>query len=142
MTEFFLVNDELVCFFFFSSRRRHTISYGDWSSDVCSSDLEVRDRGGDGDDYRDLERLGILLRKGENSQRQGRDVPRDVHDRGGDRWGERHEHRSREAPILLLRCLPPDFLRRNREAWQRGGSAGRESGRAGEVAATGGELPR
>src|SRR6266516_8143999 len=25
--------------FFFSSRRRHTISYGDWSSDVCSSDL-------------------------------------------------------------------------------------------------------
>src|SRR5574342_646244 len=25
--------------FFFSSRRRHTISGGDWSSDVCSSDL-------------------------------------------------------------------------------------------------------
>src|SRR5207248_9813983 len=28
-------------FFFFSSRRRHTRSYGDWSSDVCSSDLIV-----------------------------------------------------------------------------------------------------
>src|SRR5437867_13058290 len=27
-------------FFFFSSRRRHTRSYGDWSSDVCSSDLD------------------------------------------------------------------------------------------------------
>src|SRR5207248_4896082 len=26
---------------FFSSRRRHTRSYGDWSSDVCSSDLFV-----------------------------------------------------------------------------------------------------
>src|SRR5437867_6344480 len=26
---------------FFSSRRRHTRSYGDWSSDVCSSDLKV-----------------------------------------------------------------------------------------------------
>src|SRR5574340_1020153 len=25
--------------FFFSSRRRHTRSFGDWSSDVCSSDL-------------------------------------------------------------------------------------------------------
>src|SRR5207248_7129853 len=25
--------------FFFSSRRRHTRSYGNWSSDVCSSDL-------------------------------------------------------------------------------------------------------
>src|SRR2546426_5332958 len=30
----------LLCFFFFfSSRRRHTRLQGDWSSDVCSSDL-------------------------------------------------------------------------------------------------------
>src|SRR5437762_9547167 len=29
------------CFFFFSSRRRHTRYIGDWSSDVCSSDLAV-----------------------------------------------------------------------------------------------------
>src|SRR5437868_11831151 len=28
------------CCFFFSSRRRHTRSKRDWSSDVCSSDLE------------------------------------------------------------------------------------------------------
>src|SRR5699024_12740829 len=28
-----------MCIFFFSSRRRHTISKRDWSSDVCSSDL-------------------------------------------------------------------------------------------------------
>src|SRR6266487_1738387 len=28
------------CFFFFSSRRRHTSWTGDWSSDVCSSDLD------------------------------------------------------------------------------------------------------
>src|SRR5215470_18784006 len=28
-----------VVFFFFSSRRRHTRCYRDWSSDVCSSDL-------------------------------------------------------------------------------------------------------
>src|SRR5256885_10768158 len=31
-------------FFFFSSRRRHTRLQGDWSSDVCSSDLVVRSR--------------------------------------------------------------------------------------------------
>src|SRR5215211_8496815 len=31
-------------FFFFSSRRRHTRSLCDWSSDVCSSDLELRAR--------------------------------------------------------------------------------------------------
>src|SRR5260221_2998581 len=30
----------IVDFFFFSSRRRHTRSLCDWSSDVCSSDLE------------------------------------------------------------------------------------------------------
>src|SRR5256885_8421987 len=37
----FLVAYEIhrVCFFFFSSRRRHTRLQGDWSSDVCSSDL-------------------------------------------------------------------------------------------------------
>src|SRR3989454_2888721 len=29
----------ILCFFFFSSRRRHTRLQGDWSSDVCSSDL-------------------------------------------------------------------------------------------------------
>src|SRR5438034_3552496 len=29
-----------LCFFFFSSRRRHTRSLCDWSSDVCSSDLK------------------------------------------------------------------------------------------------------
>src|SRR5256885_5665692 len=27
-------------YFFFSSRRRHTRLQGDWSSDVCSSDLD------------------------------------------------------------------------------------------------------
>src|SRR5256885_3892444 len=32
---------EPAVFFFFSSRRRHTILQGDWSSDVCSSDLHI-----------------------------------------------------------------------------------------------------
>src|SRR5699024_11542898 len=32
-------------FFFFSSRRRHTRSKRDWSSDVCSSDLDRYERG-------------------------------------------------------------------------------------------------
>src|SRR5437762_7698951 len=36
----------LLFFFFFSSRRRHTRYIGDWSSDVCSSDLNrMIDRG-------------------------------------------------------------------------------------------------
>src|SRR5260221_9629316 len=34
----------VLCFFFFSSRRRHTRSLCDWSSDVCSSDLPRQER--------------------------------------------------------------------------------------------------
>src|SRR5690348_18043304 len=37
----------LLVFFFFSSRRRHTRWTGDWSSDVCSSDLGVGQVGGE-----------------------------------------------------------------------------------------------
>src|SRR5205807_4607271 len=33
------LHHSLVHLFFFSSRRRHTRLQGDWSSDVCSSDL-------------------------------------------------------------------------------------------------------
>src|SRR3712207_8750754 len=33
------VMESLDVFFFFSSRRRHTRYWRDWSSDVCSSDL-------------------------------------------------------------------------------------------------------
>src|SRR6266542_6194370 len=48
----------LILCFFFSSRRRHTRCYRDWSSDVCSSDLPSvdgpqRDRG---DEQREAER--------------------------------------------------------------------------------------
>src|SRR5256885_4526405 len=51
--------------FFFSSRRRHTRLQGDWSSDVCSSDLAgeqgrgVTTRSGD----------GLANRQGKTSQR-------------------------------------------------------------------------
>src|SRR5580698_8117893 len=39
---FFLKILCLFFFFFFSSRRRHTRLTCDWSSDVCSSDLQIR----------------------------------------------------------------------------------------------------
>src|SRR5215204_6616625 len=37
-------SSRIICFFF-SSRRRHTISLCDWSSDVCSSDLLTQTNG-------------------------------------------------------------------------------------------------
>src|SRR5699024_12059689 len=39
LTSFTTILRTLTNFFFFSSRRRHTRSKRDWSSDVCSSDL-------------------------------------------------------------------------------------------------------
>src|SRR5258706_11845281 len=41
MLVYFFTNFIVFCsvFFFFSSRRRHTRLVSDWSSDVCSSDL-------------------------------------------------------------------------------------------------------
>src|SRR6266446_8810373 len=48
-------------FFFFSSRRRHTRLQGDWSSDVCSSDLPSRS----------LERARSLLKEAGFSWKNG-----------------------------------------------------------------------
>src|SRR6266487_6456671 len=52
--------------FFFSSRRRHTRWTGDWSSDVCSSDLAVAVKvqypGVAAAVRADLQNLGLLLR--------------------------------------------------------------------------------
>src|SRR5256885_15442272 len=42
MNEILLKKSPNFYLFFFSSRRRHTRLQGDWSSDVCSSDLERR----------------------------------------------------------------------------------------------------
>src|SRR5256885_5823638 len=49
------MNSRKLKFFFFSSRRRHTRLQGDWSSDVCSSDLGLED---------DLVSEGLLFRAG------------------------------------------------------------------------------
>src|SRR6266436_7626803 len=43
-----------MCFFFFSSRRRHTRCSRDWSSDVCSSDLLRAFDNRDSNDHRTL----------------------------------------------------------------------------------------
>src|SRR5256885_9776964 len=52
-----------VLYVFFSSRRRHTRLQGDWSSDVCSSDLRIQDaeESGRADLARRRESRGSLL---------------------------------------------------------------------------------
>src|SRR5256885_14939236 len=56
--------------FFFSSRRRHTRLQGDWSSDVCSSDLDrLRRRRLDADRLR--QRRGLRPLHGQRDARAG-----------------------------------------------------------------------
>ena len=59
-----------VFYFFFSSRRRHTRYWRDWSSDVCSSDLGV-------------ERIVPVA---------GHEKRRDRDDREPERRGGKHQH--------------------------------------------------
>src|SRR2546426_12669204 len=49
-------------FFFFSSRRRHTRLQGDWSSDVCSSDLQATSK------WCKEERHGVFLVYNQNAK--------------------------------------------------------------------------
>src|SRR3712207_8200582 len=63
-----------ICFFF-SSRRRHTRYWRDWSSDVCSSDLIEEDKGvgeivASGFDEGDVRRVMKLVDAAEYKRRQ------------------------------------------------------------------------
>src|SRR2546426_4596650 len=72
----------LFVFFFFSSRRRHTRLQGDWSSDVCSSDLLLQGRG------RDREIAARVDHPESRPPRRGaRDVPRARADAHGHHGG-------------------------------------------------------
>src|SRR5690349_23399416 len=86
--------------FFFSSRRRHTRSLRDWSSDVCSSDLGIPGGtrhgrrggiGGGGDasgrGHRDLRLVGNRgARGGAGGHRRGRSEERRVGKECRSRW--------------------------------------------------------
>src|SRR5437879_9647143 len=92
-------------FFFFSSRRRHTRYIGDWSSDVCSSDLlavaeqvvgRAQPRSEVVRPVRQVFLLGEKPRRGE---------PPGAHRRGGRRCIERSEER-RVGKECKLRRAP------------------------------------
>src|SRR5687768_18571229 len=80
--------------FFFSSRRRHTRCSRDWSSDVCSSDLEdVRHRLVDGKDVVRLRLEGdVLPTRGDRDAGAGGIVRRRA-DRGDTQMGRSEERR-------------------------------------------------
>src|SRR5256885_11915422 len=111
-----------VFFFFFSSRRRHTRLQGDWSSDVCSSDLlPHRQRHGANDtspegDPRDGDRE-------DHGGQAGPDRHRDGH--GQDEVGKRLE----DLHDALAHEVEPPAQVATREAPQRADGRAEEDGR-------------
>src|SRR5256885_7037766 len=61
---------------FFSSRRRHTILQGDWSSDVCSSDLSAARIGMDGCRNRRPDRTPVSPTVHPNAREDSRSIPK------------------------------------------------------------------
>src|SRR5207248_8061606 len=75
----------------FSSRRRHTRSYGDWSSDVCSSDLQYV-----------AEPKGEKREFGENAKRTPRGNPRHADQNHPDNQDQHGFIITQPAPVELL----------------------------------------
>src|SRR5690349_25044844 len=97
-------------FFFFSSRRRHTRSLRDWSSDVCSSDLEAARNAGWSDHLEELVRAHRATRLlfpspfGKTAI-HGNETPRSEERRVGkecrSRWSPYHDKKKKE-PVRNL----------------------------------------
>src|SRR3712207_6968157 len=85
-------------FFFFSSRRRHTRYWRDWSSDVCSSDL-ARDRlhAGRGDVTR-LVLLAVLVVAGCGGEEERSPLTKAEYERRSEERRVGKECRSRWSP--------------------------------------------
>src|SRR5258707_12019073 len=100
-------------FFFFSSRRRHTRYWRDWSSDVCSSDLELalQEIIGPGLDHIAPRRRGLLHAEAEVAQTR-LDQDRLGHAEGG----LDHEQRAAVEPQDVLEN---DRVRRQPERMRR-----------------------
>src|SRR5256886_7447509 len=96
--------------FFFSSRRRHTRFDCDWSSDVCSSDLEVCSAGGErgqlgpGPDLFGVEVLDHPRAPPLGTDRGGGRAGHDVHTQGQVR-SEEHTSELQSQSNLVCRLL-------------------------------------
>src|SRR3546814_8354413 len=98
-------------FFFFKQKTAYEVRISDWSSDVCSSDLRGRDKGGEGAVPESANRAALtrqLLSAAKGWQVKGAEqVERD-------RDGEDEEQQYARRMLQLER--PPDLLARRAQA--------------------------
>src|SRR5256885_7328611 len=110
----------LMCFFFFfSSRRRHTRLQGDWSSDVCSSDLQLACALGD----QAVDEFGGIARGAKAPDQHGGAVL-DARQRLGDGVGDFVDHllvSGMQAAGAALKCsyVEQKFAERIIEPWKK-----------------------
>src|SRR6266496_5739873 len=98
--------------FFFSSRRRHTRSLRDWSSDVCSSDLQWQARfliGADGAASFARRRLIGIFPKRDLALAFGYNVATDETDAGAGSNGNNGAHRIGPATDEVVVRFPREF---------------------------------
>src|SRR5688572_31375807 len=88
----------IFCFFFFSSRRRHTRFDCDWSSDVCSSDLQLHLRSGR--ENRIVRRTGNKNRRSKVKSKHCR-LTRDRGDRSEEHTSELQSQSNLVCRLLL-----------------------------------------
>src|SRR5437868_14636848 len=90
--------------FFFSSRRRHTRSKRDWSSDVCSSDLLVP-----GLDYREFDGVGHFLfleKPAEFNRSEERRVGKECRFRGA---ADHQKKKERLGKVVVVEFRPEEL---------------------------------
>src|SRR5437588_151613 len=99
ITEYFITiyydySAKILIRFFFSSRRRHTRSLCDWSSDVCSSDLH-RNLAKNLAKHRQLEQQAIEKERSEE-RRVGKECR--------SRWSEYHGKKNVSQSLKIIEC--------------------------------------
>src|SRR6266566_9044969 len=91
----------MLFFFFFSSRRRHTRLQGDWSSDVCSSDLATGPPSG----APAGQRAGRRALPRRRATARARSEERRVGEECRSRWAPYHEKKKTVTPpTACLNC--------------------------------------
>src|SRR5256885_9880230 len=108
----------LTLILFFSSRRRHTRLQGDWSSDVCSSDLvPIKQRAGDGKPKRQAAHSAMATPLGHARVRRWRTGFRPARLECGKTCGGKHPARSGEGRVGEEgRCRGgPDHLKKKKD---------------------------
>src|SRR5204863_4285380 len=86
-----------ICFFFFSSRRRHTRSLRDWSSDVCSSDLRRLCGAGDLRHRDDVVHGRFRIQEVEDRRRRKAAVEAHAEARGGKGGPQQRQESAQQA---------------------------------------------